>query len=129
LIDLFGRKRKPIRVNPAGPEGAFVRPLLEAGVEVEEVGGRDYQKACGELLDAVKNGQLRHLGQRTMDTAVAVAGRRDVGKDGAWVWARLGDTDISPLAAATSALSGVKKQRRAPRIWSAAPDDLVRGRG
>jgi hypothetical protein len=126
LIDLYQRKRRPIRVNPAGPEGAFVRPLLEAGVEVEEVAGRDYQKACGELLDAVKNRQLRHLGQRTMDTAVAVAGRRDVGKEGSWVWVRLGDTDISPLVAATSALSGVKRQRRAPKIWTAGPE-LVGG--
>lgn len=116
VIDLHSRKRRPIRVNPAGAEGAFIRPLVEAGVEVVEVDGRGYQAACGEFLDAVKNRQLRHLGQRTLDTSVSVAGRRDVGKEGGWVWVRLGETDITPLVAATVALSGVK-QRRVPTIW------------
>jgi hypothetical protein len=116
VIDLHSRKRRPIRVNPAGAEGAFIRPLVEAGVEVVEVDGRGYQAACGEFLDAVKNRQLRHLGQRTLDTSVSVAGRRDVGKEGGWVWVRLGETDITPLVAATVALSGVQ-QRRVPTIW------------
>ncbi len=116
VIDLHSRKRRPIRVNPAGSEGAFIRPLVEAGVEVVEVDGRGYQAACGEFLDVVKNRQVRHLGQRTLDTSVAVAGRRDVGKEGGWVWVRLGETDITPLVAATVALSGVQ-HRRVPRIW------------
>jgi hypothetical protein len=116
VIDLHSRKRRPIRVNPAGAEGAFIRPLVEAGVEVVEVDGRGYQAACGEFLDAVKNRQLRHLGQRTLDTSVSVAGRRDVGKEGGWVWVRVGETDITPLVAATVALSGVT-QRRVPTIW------------
>ena len=37
LTDLHKRKKKPIWVNPAGGEGAFIRPLEEAGVKVEQV--------------------------------------------------------------------------------------------
>lgn len=117
VCDLFARKRLPIRINPAGSEGSFIRPLRESGVEIVEVGGREYQAACGEFLDAVKNRVLRHLDQQSMNRSVAVAGRRDVGHEGGWVWARLGDTDISPLVAATSALSGVE-MRRKPKIHS-----------
>jgi hypothetical protein len=116
LIELFQRKRLPIRINPAGPEGAFIRRLTEADVDVVQVTGREYQQACGEFLDAVKNRVLRHIDQRTMNRSVAAAGRRDVGQDGGWVWVRLGVTDISPLAAATSALSGVMKRDK-PGIW------------
>jgi hypothetical protein len=115
LTELFGRKRLPIRIDPAGSEGAFIRPLREAGVEVFEVGGREYQQACGELLAAIDAGKVRHLGQAALNRSVAAAGRRDVGKEGGWVWVRPGAVDISPLKAATLALSGVELKRK-PRI-------------
>ena len=113
--DLYPRKKLPIRIDPAGPEGWFLRSLREAGVEVVEVGGREYQQACGEVLTAVCDGRIRHLGQSKLDEAVAAAGRRDIGKEGGWVFVRPGVVDISPLKAATLALSGVEKKRK-PRI-------------
>jgi hypothetical protein len=107
-VDLWGRKRVPFRVNPAAPEGAFCRPLTEAGVEVVDVTARQYQQACGELLDAIKNRMVRHLGQPSLDRAVKAAQRRDVGKAGAWEWADpASGVDLSALKAATLALSGV----------------------
>jgi hypothetical protein len=114
--DLFGRKKIPVRVNPAAPEGAFVRPLVEAGVEVVQVTARQYQQACGEVLDSVKNSTIRHLGQSSLDRAVRAVQRRDVGKDGGWVWAEPASAvDVSTLKAATLALSGVTA-KRPPRI-------------
>jgi hypothetical protein len=113
--DLYPRRRIPIRIDPADGAGAFIRPLIEAGVAVVEVGGREYQQACGELLAAVQGGRIRHLGQAALDRAVAAAGRRDVGKEGGWVWVRPAAVDVSPLKAATLALSGVEA-KRAPRI-------------
>ena len=107
VSELYGRKRTPIRIDPAGAEGAFIRPLREASVEVVEVGGREYQQACGELLAAVNARRIRHINQTTLNRSVAAAGRRDVGKEGGWVWVRPGAVDISPLKAATLALSGV----------------------
>jgi hypothetical protein len=114
VVDWPNRKNRPIRVNPAGPEGAFIRPLREAGVEVVEVSSRLYQQTCAEFFDSVRNGTLRHLKHAELDRAVRVVQRRDVGKEGAWVWAE-SQYDLSPLKAATLALSGVEK-RRAPRI-------------
>lgn len=116
LVDLYGRKKVPIRVNPAAPEGAFVRPLTEAKVGLVEVTGRQYQQACGEMLDSIKNGTIRHLGQTSLDRAVKAVQRRDVGKEGGWVWTEpASGVDLSVLKAATLALSGVTA-RRPPRI-------------
>lgn len=114
LVDLYERKKKPVRVNAAAPEGAFIRPLKEAGVEVVEVTSRAYQNGCGEVLDTIKNGTIRHLGQSGLDRAVRAVQRRDVGKEGAWVWADSA-VDLTPLKAATLALSGVTA-RRPPKI-------------
>jgi phage terminase large subunit-like protein len=115
LSRLYEKKRLPIRLDPAGSEGAFLRPLKEAGVEVVEVTSREYQQACGELLAAVEAGKVRHLNQAALNRSVAAAGKRDVGKEGGWVWVRPGAVDISPLKAATLALSGVELKRK-PRI-------------
>lgn len=116
LVDLFSRRKTPIRLNPAGPEGAFIRPLTEAGVKTVEVSARQYQQACGEVLDTVKNGTIRHLGQSGLNRAVKSAQRRDVGKDGSWVWVESASgVDLCPLKAATLALTGVTA-KRPPRI-------------
>jgi hypothetical protein len=120
--DLYPRKRLPIRIDPTGPEGWFLRPLRDAGVDVVEVAAREYQQACGEVLTAVHDGRLRHLGQEPLDRAVAAAARRDIGKEGSWVFARPGVVDISPLKAAALAVSGVEKKRK-PRIHVLTGDE------
>jgi hypothetical protein len=114
LTDLYKRKRKPISVNPAAGEGAFIKRLERAGVTVDEVSGRRYQNGCGEVLDTIKNGTIHHLGQSALSRAVRTAQRRDVGKEGGWVWADA-DVDLSPLKAVTLALTGVTK-KRPPKI-------------
>jgi hypothetical protein len=114
VVERYGRKRKAVRVNPSAPEGAFTRPLREAGVEVIEVTARAYQNACGEILDTMKNGTIRHLGQAELNRAVRSVQRREVGKEGAWVWAD-SPVDLTPLKAATLALSGVTA-KRPPKI-------------
>jgi hypothetical protein len=119
VFRLWERDRKPIRIDPAGTEGMFIRPLRELGVEVVEVSGREYQQACGELVTAVVDGGIRHLDQSELNRAASSAGRRNVGAEGGWAWIRLGVVDISPLKAATVALSGVTA-KRGPRIHSLA---------
>lgn len=118
LKDLYRRKKIPIRVNPAAPEGAFVRPLTEAKVGTKEVTAREYQQACGEVLDTIKNGTIRHLGQTSLNRAVKAVQRRDVGKGGSWVWAEpASGVDLSVLKAATLALTGVTA-KRPPRVYT-----------
>lgn len=108
VVDLWERKKVPFRLNPGSVEGAFVRELEDRGVDVVEVVSRDYQQACGEVLDRIKNRTVRHLGQPELNRAVSAAQRREVGKEGGWVWADpLSGVDLSPLKAATLALSGV----------------------
>jgi hypothetical protein len=114
LKDLHGRRKVPIRVNPAAAEGAFIQALRDMRIGVEEVSGREYQQACGAFLEAVKNQGIRHLGQDMLNRAVSVADRRDIGPEGGWVWTRSG-YDITPLVAATLAVSGVQAGRK-PRI-------------
>jgi hypothetical protein len=114
IVTELVEKGKPIRVDPAAQEGAFIRPLEEAGVKVDQVSDRAYQNACGEILDTMKNGTIRHLGQSELNRAVRSVQRRDVGKKGAWVWAD-SPVDITTLKAATLALTGVTAKRR-PRI-------------
>lgn len=114
LKDLLGRKRTAINVNPAAAEGAHIQTLRDNGIEVNEVSSREYQQACGAFLAAVKNQEIRHLGQEMLNRAVSVADRRDVGLEGGWVWTRSG-YDITPLISATLAVSGVAAHKR-PRI-------------
>ncbi|MDP9144453.1 MAG: hypothetical protein M3N43_07125 [Actinomycetota bacterium] len=115
VVDLYGRKKVPIRVL-GGAGFAFTRPLIEAGVEVLEVSARQYQQACGEVLDSIKNGTIRHLGQPALNRATKAVQRRDVGKDGGWVWADpVSGVDVTTLKAATLALTGVTA-KRPPRV-------------
>jgi phage terminase large subunit-like protein len=109
--DLFPRRKQPIRVDSSGTTGVFIDQLREAGVTVEEVAFVDYRRACGELLQSIETGRLAHLDQPCLNRAVRAAGKRDVGKEGAWVWSRPGPVDISPLKAATLAMTGVRARR------------------
>ncbi|RZQ59829.1 terminase [Amycolatopsis suaedae] len=62
----------------------------------------DMAAACGHVLDAVKQGTFRHLGQTQLDEAVA--GARTKQTADAIAWARKdGATDIAPLVALTVA--------------------------
>ncbi len=115
-LDLKRRKRFTLYVNPASAAGAFIRTLEDAGVTVEQTTNRQYQQACGEILDRVKNETIRHLSQNSLNYAIRVAQRRNIGHDGAWVWAEpSANKDIAPLKAATVAICGVTNSRP-PRI-------------
>jgi hypothetical protein len=69
------------------------------------------------LLSAVNDGRIHHIDQTALNKSVAAAGKREVGKEGGWVWVRPGAVDVSPLKAATLALSGVELKRK-PKIHS-----------
>jgi hypothetical protein len=108
--ELFVKHKVPIRVNPASAEGALINALTDARVDLVEVSSREYQQACGAFLLAVENGEVRHIDQESLNRSVSAVGRRDVGKEGGWMWEQLGPVDITPLRAATLALSGVAEK-------------------
>lgn len=62
----------------------------------------DMATACGQVIDAVRQAAVRHLGQRPLDAAVEGAKTRQVGDTIAW--SRVdADAEIAPLVAITVA--------------------------
>lgn len=109
--ELWERWRTPIIVDPAGPAGSMIALLAERGVEVHETSVRELTQSVGWFIDAVAQGDLRHLGQGPLDAAVAAVRRRTVGD--AWAWARASNSaDVTPLVAATLALGQVPAATR-----------------
>jgi hypothetical protein len=107
--------RCPITLDPASPAGAFVPLLAERGVDVDEITTRELTQACGALVDAVLNGQLRFVAEPGLNAAVAAARSRRVAD--AWAWSRSGsNVDITPLVAATLALCRVPATRK-PTVY------------
>jgi hypothetical protein len=66
-------------------------------MRVERVATGDYAAACGRFYDLVRDGQIRHLVQGELETAVSGAVKRTSGD--AYLFDRKGSTDISPLSA------------------------------
>jgi len=98
-------------LDPAGPAGALLTDLREAGIEPVLVNARELAQACGSMLKAASSppatSTLRHLGQLSLDEAVRAAKKRDIG-DGGWAFGRRAtEQDISPLVAVTLAFHGL----------------------
>lgn len=91
-------------VDSTGPAGSLVAPLRAAGLRVEEPSTREAGHAAQSFYDACcDSGELAHLGDPLLASAVAGALKRPLG-DGGWAWARKGTSvDISPLVTATLA--------------------------
>lgn len=107
LKDRQGRWNARIVADPGGPAGAVLPDAKAAGVDIEPVSLRDHAAACASLRSAVVEGRMRHRGDALLDAALQGATKRDMG-DGAWLWSRKSSLiDISPLVAATLALSAV----------------------
>ncbi|MER5356085.1 terminase [Kitasatospora sp. NPDC002551] len=115
LVQLRER-HKPVAIglDAKGPAGSLLVELSKRGIEAPddpehpERGqlalplAQDVAAGCGQLVDAVKQGTLRHIGQEPVMAAIRGAKTRPLGD--AWAWARRVSTvDISPLVAATLA--------------------------
>lgn len=97
-------------VDPAGPIGSLIPALMNAGVELSPVEGKDAVRACGSLIAAVADQSFRHRGEPAFDAAVAGARLRAVGDGNKW--SRKNSTvDITPLVAATWALYAASTAR------------------
>jgi hypothetical protein len=74
------------------------------------VNAAEHGKACGGFVDAVEQRTFRHLGSEELRSAVRGARTRPLG-DAGWAWSRKGSpVDITPLVAATLALSAAMDQ-------------------
>ena len=106
-VRLFESSGIPLRIHKSGPEGSFIAPLRERGVEVVEVSSADVSQATGQFIDACNASTLRHIGQGSLDIAIRGAVLRS-STDGAAIWSqRNSQTEITALMACTVALGGV----------------------
>lgn len=97
---------KSVRIEKGGPARSFLSLLAEAGIECEEVASADHAAATGQMIDAVRSGSLRHMGQQSLRSAVAGAALRASGDAEMW-GRRSSKDDVTPLVACTLALGGV----------------------
>lgn len=98
----------------AGTYRSLREDLMKVGITVPEdtdrpkrgdicvVSGPDMAAACGQIIDAVRQGTFRHVGQPPLEAAVSGAKIRQVGDVIAWA-RRESDADISPIVAMTVA--------------------------
>lgn len=115
---MFDKWQVPVRIHKDGAEGALIAELRERGIEVDEVSTAEYARATGQLIDAVQERDVHHLGQRSLDVAVE---RADVkqSSSGAVTWIGRQGADVSPLKAVTVALGGV------PQVTEESQDAFV----
>lgn len=101
-------------VDAGSPAGSLIADLEAAlGVEVVKPKVREIAQATGQFYDAVAAGELVHLDQAPLATALAGARKRDLGE--AWAWARRGEgVDISPLVGVTLARWGLSVEVEEP---------------
>lgn len=101
-------------VDAGSPAGSLITDLERAlEVEVVKPKTREVAQATGQVYDAVLSGDIVHLDQAPLATALAGARKRDLGE--AWAWARRGvGVDISPLVGVTLARWGLTAEIEEP---------------
>lgn len=93
------------------------QPLLEAGVPVETINGKDFAAGCGVIADGVRDAAIHHGSQSELDESARVARWRSAGAQGERAWLLKGCPGIGPLAAATRAVQAANVPVAEP--WAA----------
>ena len=105
LIDWFVQRcgrRVPVMIDSRDPAASMVNELRSRGVKVNVSTATDAGKACGGLLDAVKEARVQHCDQPAIRIALVSAKKLPVGKAGLWEW---DIKDLSPEMAALRAIT------------------------
>ena len=119
ILELAGRHRPAaIVADGRGPAGSLLAKLDRCSPQVTPVTAQEYAQGCAGLFDAVSTGKLAHLGDPSLEAAVAGAVKRQISD--AWAWSRKNSfVDISPLCAVTLAAWGASQRRSSKVLWSA----------
>ena len=98
---------RAVVIDAAGPAVSLVDPLRQRDITVTVTTSRQMAAACALFFDSVMDGGMRHLDQPLLNSALAVARKRNIGDTG-WGWSRKDSaSDITPLIVATLALWGL----------------------
>lgn len=96
-------------VDPRSAAGVTIHPLIEAGIEPEEMTAMKVAAATQGFLQKVDDGVFTHDGDNRLIAALEVARLREIG-DGGIAWAkRKSEGDISPLVAMSNAAWGLNE--------------------
>lgn len=102
VVELRGA-RNVAEVALVGAQAKALQPdMVQAGVEFEVLSGADEGAACAAFQEAVKHGDVVHLGQAELDLAVKNARTRMSGESERWD-RKDAKVDDSPLVAASGA--------------------------
>lgn len=117
LIAMNKKQRlRCVVIDGSSPAGVLIEPLEKAGLPVINTDARYMGTACAGILSAVIAKALRHLGQPTLNTAIANARKRNIGTEGLWGWNRKDtSSDITPLVAVTLALRSIDAPMPKPK--------------
>jgi hypothetical protein len=112
LVELWRRHRPcAVVIDPTSHAGALIEDVEKHGIEVAKpFTSRDAAQACGQFTNAADPDVrgLAHLGQDSLNRALAGAMKRDLSD--AWAWDRASSAaDISPLVGCTLAAWGAGK--------------------
>ncbi len=111
-------KTAAVVIDAQSPAMSLLPDLKAAHVRPIITNAADMGRACGRILDQLRDGTLTHLpddDQPALALAVKDAITRPIGSSGAVGWNKTGsDTDISPLVACTLAAYGLTVTKRDP---------------
>jgi hypothetical protein len=117
------RKLKPetghLGIDSSNAAASLEPQLKRHGIEIRWLNVRDAVRAAGAFYDGVVNKTLVHIGQQSLNDAVAVSARRKIGP--AWAFARSTTVDSTPLISAAQALWLAIEPEPEPEQWSWGP--------
>lgn len=100
---------RAVVADAGSPSNALLDEFATARVKVTTPSVRDLGSAHLRMLTGVVTGDVWHIRQPQLNSAVAVATKRPLGDTGMWVFNRASSvSDITPIQAATLALWGAQ---------------------
>lgn len=102
------QKFRGVVIDGQSPAAPLIEPLETAGIPVIVTGAQYMGTSCANFYRKAMSGEMVHLDQPTLNTAVADARKRNIGAEGLWGWNRKNTTvDITPLVSGTLALGSI----------------------
>jgi phage terminase large subunit-like protein len=99
-------KVRAVVVLKTSTAASLIKALVDAGLPVHSPSEGEYAQACGQFFEAVVElGTVRHIDQKSMNSAVGGA-RKRTNVEGGWRWSREGTVDAGPIVTPTLALWG-----------------------
>lgn len=92
-----------VALHPSSEAKTLIPALRKAGIEFHPLTTNDLSGGCSSMITKTETGEVTHVGQSGLDTAVAVARTRFV--NGSQRWAReASPVPLAPLVAVSTAL-------------------------